>query len=94
MGCAMSAEERAAAARTRLIDHNLKMDGLKAKRDVKLLLLGEWGDGWRRDCCVSRGRAVVEIFMGVVFFFDLFIGLRIRETLKLYSWWSSSSCFY
>lgn len=41
MGCAMSAEERAAAARTRLIDHNLKMDGLKAKRDVKLLLLGE-----------------------------------------------------
>lgn len=37
----MSAEERAAAARTRLIDHNLKMDRLKAKRDVKLLLLGK-----------------------------------------------------
>lgn len=37
----MSAEERAAAARTRLIDYNLKMDGLKAKRDIKLLLLGE-----------------------------------------------------
>lgn len=36
----MSAEERAAAARTRLIDHNLKMDGLKAKKDIKLLLLG------------------------------------------------------
>lgn len=40
MGCAMSAEERAAIARTKLIDQNLKEDGIKARKDMKLLLLG------------------------------------------------------
>lgn len=40
MGCAISAEERAAIARTRMIDQNLKEDRLKAKKDIKLLLLG------------------------------------------------------
>lgn len=41
MGCAVSAEERAARARTRAIDQNLKEDGIKAKKDIKLLLLGK-----------------------------------------------------
>lgn len=41
MGCAQSAEERAAAARSRLIERNLKEDGLQAAKDIKLLLLGE-----------------------------------------------------
>lgn len=45
MGCAQSAEERAAAARSRLIERNLKEDGLQAAKDIKLLLLGnEWKD--------------------------------------------------
>lgn len=41
MGCTQSAEERAAAARNRLIDRNLKEDGIQAAKDIKLLLLGK-----------------------------------------------------
>lgn len=41
MGCAMSAEERAALARSKQIEKNLKEDGLQAAKDIKLLLLGE-----------------------------------------------------
>lgn len=40
MGCTVSAEERAARARTMEIDEKLKQDRLKAVRDIKLLLLG------------------------------------------------------
>lgn len=40
MGCAQSAEERAAAARNRDIDKTLKEDGIQASKDIKLLLLG------------------------------------------------------
>lgn len=40
MGCAMSAEERAAMAKTRKIDQKLKEDGIRARKDIKLLLLG------------------------------------------------------
>lgn len=40
MGCAVSAEERAAIARTKQIDQTLKEEGQRKKRDVKLLLLG------------------------------------------------------
>lgn len=45
MGCAQSAEERAAAARSRLIERNLKEDGLQAAKDIKLLLLGAGESG-------------------------------------------------
>lgn len=41
MGCTQSAEERAAAARSRLIERNLKEDGIQAAKDIKLLLLGK-----------------------------------------------------
>lgn len=41
MGCAMSAEERAAQARSRVIERTLKEDGIQAAKDIKLLLLGE-----------------------------------------------------
>nr|CAD7568660.1 unnamed protein product [Timema californicum] len=41
MGCAMSAEERAALARSKLIEKNLKEDGIQAAKDIKLLLLGK-----------------------------------------------------
>lgn len=40
MGCAMSAEERAALERSKQIEKNLKEDGLQAAKDIKLLLLG------------------------------------------------------
>lgn len=42
MGCAMSAEERAALARSKQIEKNLKEDGIQAAKDIKLLLLGEY----------------------------------------------------
>lgn len=41
MGCASSAEERAAIARSKLIEKNLKEDGIQAAKDIKLLLLGK-----------------------------------------------------
>lgn len=41
MGCTVSAEERAAIARTKQIDQTLKEEGQRKKRDVKLLLLGK-----------------------------------------------------
>ena len=40
MGCTVSAEERAAIAKTKMIDQNLKEDKIRARKDVKLLLLG------------------------------------------------------
>lgn len=36
----MSAEDKAAAERSKMIDKNLREDGEKAAREVKLLLLG------------------------------------------------------
>ncbi|ETN58111.1 hypothetical protein AND_010296 [Anopheles darlingi] len=39
MGCTSSAEERAAVARSKQIERNLKEDGLQAAKDIKLLLL-------------------------------------------------------
>lgn len=41
----MSAEERAAQARSRQIEKNLKVDGDEAKKIIKLLLLGEYYGG-------------------------------------------------
>lgn len=42
MGCTVSQEDKAAAERSKMIDKNLREDGEKAAREVKLLLLGEW----------------------------------------------------
>lgn len=42
MGCTASAEDRAAAARSKLIEKNLKEDGIQAAKDIKLLLLGKF----------------------------------------------------
>lgn len=41
MGCGQSAEDRAAKARSKLIEKNLKEDGVQAAKDIKLLLLGK-----------------------------------------------------
>lgn len=40
MGCTMSAEEREALEKSKIIDRNLKTDGIEAAKDIKLLLLG------------------------------------------------------
>ncbi|KPJ05824.1 Guanine nucleotide-binding protein G(o) subunit alpha [Papilio xuthus] len=45
MGCAQSAEERAAAARSKAIEKTLKDDGIQASKDIKLLLLGAGESG-------------------------------------------------
>ena len=42
MGCTVSQEDKAAAERSKMIDKNLREDGEKAAREVKLLLLGEF----------------------------------------------------
>lgn len=45
MGCTVSAEDKAAAERSKMIDKNLREDGEKAAREVKLLLLGRSDGG-------------------------------------------------
>lgn len=42
MGCTVSTEDKAAAERSKMIDKNLREDGEKAAREVKLLLLGRF----------------------------------------------------
>lgn len=43
MGCTLSTEDKDAVERSKMIDRNLREDGEKAAREVKLLLLGECG---------------------------------------------------
>lgn len=40
MGCTLSADERAAIARSKAIEKNLRLDGARQEKEVKLLLLG------------------------------------------------------
>lgn len=58
----MSAEERAAQARSKQIERNLREDGIQAAKDIKLLLLGEYrlgrGRGGRRGRGVCYPRVV------------------------------------
>lgn len=65
MGCTLSAEDKAAAERSRMIDRNLREDGEKAAKEVKLLLLGRMKEavaegkgreGWGRACCTNSPR--------------------------------------
>lgn len=42
MGCASSAEEKAAVEKSKQIEKNLKEDGVQAAKDIKLLLLGSF----------------------------------------------------
>ena len=41
MGCAVSTDDKAASERSRQIDKNLRVDGDRQSREVKLLLLGK-----------------------------------------------------
>jgi len=45
MGCTISQEDKVAAERSKMIDKNLKADGERAAREVKLLLLGAGESG-------------------------------------------------
>ncbi|XP_010873352.1 guanine nucleotide-binding protein G(i) subunit alpha [Esox lucius] len=45
MGCTISQEDKAAMERSKMIDRNLREDGDKASREVKLLLLGAGESG-------------------------------------------------
>lgn len=63
MGCTLSAEDKAAVERSKMIDRNLREDGEKAAREVKLLLLGKGGQArpggpWGRAACWERRPAV------------------------------------
>lgn len=49
MGCTLSTEDKAAVERSKMIDRNLRDDGEKAAREVKLLLLGKEGGGDGRE---------------------------------------------
>lgn len=56
MGCTVSQEDKAAAERSKMIDRNLREDGDKAAKEVKLLLLGEWrisDNGQRLNAAVT-----------------------------------------
>jgi hypothetical protein len=48
MGCVQSTNDRGAQLRSKQIDEQLRMDGERSARDVKLLLLGEWVVGRAR----------------------------------------------
>ena len=50
MGCTLSAEDKAAVERSKMIDKNLRADGERAAREVKLLLLGKC----RQTRCVIK----------------------------------------
>lgn len=49
MGCTLSTDDKAAQERSKMIDRNLRDDGEKSAREVKLLLLGERKMDGRRD---------------------------------------------
>lgn len=55
MGCTLSAEDKAAVERSKMIDRNLREDGEKAAKEVKLLLLGE-GPGAELERWSRRAR--------------------------------------
>lgn len=60
MGCAMSAEERAALARSKQIEKNLKEDGIQAAKDIKLLLLGKFYIVYVRLNYIRKSRISLE----------------------------------
>lgn len=54
MGCTLSTEDKAAVERSKMIDRNLRDDGEKAAREVKLLLLGKHGASLASPRLASR----------------------------------------
>ena len=68
MGCAVSSMEKEAAERSRKIDRELAMDGEKASREVKLLLLGAGESGKS-----TIGMAHIIFFVRLSHFIEGFI---------------------
>lgn len=62
MGCTLSAEDKAAVERSKMIDRNLREDGEKAAKEVKLLLLGEERPGRAGRGEIRDGAAGSERF--------------------------------
>lgn len=56
MGCTLSTEDKAAVERSKMIDRNLRDDGEKAAREVKLLLLGKEAPAASRRLRLTRSR--------------------------------------
>jgi len=54
MGCSMSAEERQALERNKVIEKALKEDGVQAAKDIKLLLLGTYPTAAGLTCSKTR----------------------------------------
>jgi len=60
MGCSMSAEERQALERNKVIEKALKEDGIQAAKDIKLLLLGTCVMYRHCHCRQQRGRNCLQ----------------------------------
>lgn len=63
MGCTLSTDDKAAQERSKMIDRNLRDDGEKAAREVKLLLLGKkrWMDAGSGCQSVCRGGSFFSV---------------------------------
>uniref|UniRef100_A0A182FHV2 Uncharacterized protein n=1 Tax=Anopheles albimanus TaxID=7167 RepID=A0A182FHV2_ANOAL len=66
MGCTSSAEERAAVARSKQIERNLKEDGLQAAKDIKLLLLGSRDDGRRSTMAMNVTHKLTLVIVSII----------------------------
>ena len=71
MGCAVSSMEKEAAERSRKIDRELAMDGEKASREVKLLLLGAGESGKS-----TIGMAHITLFRTYIIY-SIFFNIRV-----------------
>nr|XP_044605526.1 guanine nucleotide-binding protein G(i) subunit alpha-3 [Equus asinus] len=60
MGCTLSAEDKAAVERSKMIDRNLREDGEKAAKEVKLLLLGAGESG--KSTIVKQMKDSCQVF--------------------------------
>lgn len=77
MGCTLSTDDKAAQERSKVIDRNLRDDGEKAAREVKLLLLGKkrWMDAGSGCQSVCRGGS----FFFLLFCYECVIVSRIKD---------------
>jgi hypothetical protein len=56
----MSQEERAALERSKMIEKNLKEDGIQAAKDIKLLLLGAGESGKYSRCFMIQSLSIAK----------------------------------